>query len=85
MVIKPYVLILIIAALLVVDVYLLVRYASWGCAIEELIPFAVFLLIAEGLSVFSIVRLAKLSTPLLFIVFSFISRDFHFYWYQTAK
>lgn len=68
MVIKPYILILIIAAFLLVDGYLLVRYASWDCAIEELVPFAIFLVIAEGLSIFSIVRFGHIINP--FTVYS---------------
>ncbi len=74
MVIKPYILILIIAAFLFGDVYLLVRYASWGCAIEELVPFAVFLLTAEGLSVFSIVRFGQIINPFtIYSVFVYIA------------
>ncbi|GGE59808.1 oligosaccharide repeat unit polymerase [Pedobacter psychrotolerans] len=72
--IKPYILILIIGALLFVDVYLLVRYASWGCTLEELIPFGAFLLIAEGLSVFSIIRFGQMINPFtIYSIFVYIA------------
>ncbi|NTE05007.1 oligosaccharide repeat unit polymerase [Agrobacterium tumefaciens] len=72
--IKPYILILIIGALLFVDVYLLVRYASWGCTLEELIPFGTFLLIAEGLSVFSIIRFGQIINPFtIYSIFVYIA------------
>jgi len=72
--IKPYILILIIGALLFVDVYLLVRYASWGCTLEELIPFGAFLLIAEGLSVFSIIRFGQIINPFtIYSIFVYIA------------
>lgn len=72
--IKPYILILIIGALLFVDVYLLVRYASWGCTLEELIPFGAFLLIAEGLSIFSIIRFGQIINPFtIYSIFVYIA------------
>ena len=72
--IKPYILILIIGALLFVDVYLLVRYASWGCTLEELIPFGTFLLIAEGLSIFSIIRFGQIINPFtIYSIFVYIA------------
>ncbi|GGI28219.1 O-antigen polymerase [Pedobacter mendelii] len=66
---KPGVLILIIGILLAVDVLLISRYASWGCTLEELIPYAFFLLLAEFLAVFSVVKFKQFINP--FTIYSF--------------
>ncbi|MCX2432327.1 O-antigen polymerase [Pedobacter sp. GR22-10] len=72
--IKPYILVLIIGALLFIDVYLLARYASWGCSLEELFPFALFLLVAEGLSVFSVIRFGQIINPFtIYSIFVYIA------------
>lgn len=66
---KPTILLLIIAAFLAVDVYLISRYASWDCSLEELIPFGCFLLLAEALSIYSVVRFKEVINP--FTIYSF--------------
>ncbi|MDY0907193.1 O-antigen polymerase [Pedobacter sp. CFBP9032] len=72
--IKPYVFILIIGAFLSLDVYLVLRYASWGCSVEELIPYAVFLVTAEALSIFSIIRFGQIINPFtIYSVFIYIA------------
>ena len=72
--IKPYVLILIIGALLSLDVYLLSRYASWGCSAEELLPYGLFLVVAEALSLFSIIRFGQIINPFtIYSVFIYIA------------
>ncbi len=72
--IKPYILVLIIGALLFTDVYLIVRYASWGCSLEELVPFAIFLLVAEGLSVFSMIKFGQIINPFtIYSIFVYIA------------
>lgn len=60
---KPYVLIIVIGILLFVDALLIYRYASWGCSLEELVPFGAFLLLAESLSVFSVVKFKQFINP----------------------
>ena len=66
---KPYVLIFIICALLIVDALLISRYASWGCTMEELIPYGIFLFLAESVSVFSVVKFKQFINP--FTIYSF--------------
>jgi oligosaccharide repeat unit polymerase len=71
---KPYVLILIIGALLFFDVYLIFRYLSWGCTWEEVLPFSGFLLIAESITVFSILQFKQIINPFtLYSLFIYIA------------
>lgn len=71
---KPYVLILVIGALLFLDAYLVYRYLSWGCTIGELIPFSAFLLVAESITVFSIIRFNQIINPFtLYSLFIYIA------------
>ena len=74
MISKPYILILIIAALFFFDAYLVLRYASWGCSLAEIIPFAIFLVIAEGITIFSIIKFNQIINPFtIYSVFIYIA------------
>lgn len=72
--IKPYVLIIIIGAFLCLDIYLISRYASWGCSVMELIPYSVFLVLAESMLVFSVIRFGQIINPFsIYSVFIYIA------------
>lgn len=71
---KPYIFILIVGALLVLDAYLVYRYLSWGCTVEEIIPFSAFLILAESITVFSIIRFNQIINPFtLYSLFIYIA------------
>lgn len=71
---KPYILILLIGVLLFLDAFLVIRYISWGCGFEEIAPFAGFLIIAESITVFSIIRFNQLINPFtIYSVFIYIA------------
>ena len=72
--IKPYVFILIIATFLFLDAYLLMRYASWGCSTAELIPYAISLMVAEALSIFSVIKFGQIINPFtIYSIFIYIA------------
>ncbi|MET0570516.1 MAG: hypothetical protein ABWZ79_03730, partial [Pedobacter agri] len=71
---KPYILTLIIGMLLCLDVFLVMRYYSWGCTLDQIIPFALFVLLAEGITLYSIVRFNQLINPFtIYSVFIYIA------------
>jgi len=71
---KPYVLILIVGALLFLDAFLVYRYLSWGSAMDEILPFTGFLLLAETITVFSIIRFNQIINPFtLYSLFIYIT------------
>ncbi|WP_316809640.1 O-antigen polymerase [Pedobacter agri] len=71
---KPYVLILIVGALLFLDAFLVYRYLSWGSTMDEILPFTGFLLLAETITVFSIIRFNQIINPFtLYSLFIYIA------------
>lgn len=71
---KPYVLILIVGALLFLDAFLVYRYLSWGSTMDEILPFTGFLLLAETITVFSIIRFKQIINPFtLYSLFIYIA------------
>ncbi|WP_443945488.1 O-antigen polymerase [Pedobacter sp. AW1-32] len=71
---KLYLLILAIAGFVALDVYLIYRYASWGCTIGELIPFSGFMLTAQALTIFSVIRFNQFINPFtIYSIFIYIA------------
>jgi oligosaccharide repeat unit polymerase len=63
-----------IACLIGIDVMLCLRYASWGCTLSELVPFLLFVILAETLIVYSIVEFKQLINPFaLYGIFIYIT------------
>jgi oligosaccharide repeat unit polymerase len=63
-----------IALLIGIDVMLCLRYASWGCTLSELIPFLLFIIVAEALIVYSIYEFKQLINPFaLYGIFIYIT------------
>ncbi|WP_231427186.1 O-antigen polymerase [Pedobacter sp. Leaf250] len=52
----------------------MIRYLSWGCTQEQIIPFTAFLIIAESITVFSILRFNQIINPFtIYSVFIYIA------------
>lgn len=52
-----------IACMIGIDVMLCLRYAAWGCTLAELVPFLLFVILAETLIIYSISEFKQLINP----------------------
>ena len=52
-----------IACLIGIDIMLCLHYASWGCTLQELMPFLLFTILAEVLVLYSIYTFKELINP----------------------
>jgi oligosaccharide repeat unit polymerase len=71
---KLIVLLIAIALFTLVDIALFLRYASWGSGVQELIPFMIFLVLAEALILYSVYELEDIINPFtIYSVFIYIA------------
>lgn len=65
---------LLIGLLIFLDALLVIRYVSWGCSLDEIIPFVLFVIVAESITVFSVIQFNQLINPFsLYSIFIYIA------------
>jgi oligosaccharide repeat unit polymerase len=63
-----------IAAAVIVDVLLCLRYASWGCGLDQIIPFLLLAIFSEALIIYSLSEFKQIINPFaLYAVFIYIA------------